>query len=164
MNGTAKPEIRDLSANEVKTLLRRNHVGRIAFSFRDSVDVRPVHYVWKNGWLFGRTSPGDKLITLRHNQWVAFEVDEISGPFDWASVIVRGTFYRLDPEGSVHDVLLYKRALRAVREQAPHALRSNDPVAFRSELFGITIDSATGRSSTSTRQRAGVAEALTIRR
>ena len=152
MAGLEVPEFRDMPAKETEALLRRNHVGRIGYSFRDSVDIRPIHYVWRKGWLFGRTSPGDKLITLRHNQWVAFEVDEISGPFDWASVIVRGTFYRLEPEGSVYDARLYKRALRAIREQAPHALRTNDPVAFRSELFGITIDSATGRASTLARK------------
>lgn len=145
MNGP-EPEFRELSRKEVEAMLRRNHVGRIAFSFHDSVDIRPIHYAWRNGWLFGRTSPGDKLVTLRHNQWVGLEVDEISGPLDWASVVVRGTFYRLSPEGSVHDVRLYKRALRAIRELAPHTLRENDPLAFRSEFFGISIDSATGRS------------------
>jgi nitroimidazol reductase NimA-like FMN-containing flavoprotein (pyridoxamine 5'-phosphate oxidase superfamily) len=142
-----EPTFTELSSREVEAMLRRNHVGRIAFSFRDSVDIRPIHYVWRRGWLFGRTSPGDKLTTLRHNRWVSFEVDEISGPLDWASVIVRGTFYRLSPEGSVHDTRLYKRALRAIREQAPHTLRKNDPVPFRSEIFGISIDRATGRSS-----------------
>ena len=142
-----EPVFRELSKREMEAMLRRNHVGRVAFSFRDSVDIRPIHYVWRKGWLFGRTSPGDKLITLRHNQWVSFEIDEISGPLDWASVIVRGTFYRLSREGSVHDVRLYKRAVRAIRQEAPHTLRKSDPVPFRSEIFGISINGATGRSS-----------------
>jgi nitroimidazol reductase NimA-like FMN-containing flavoprotein (pyridoxamine 5'-phosphate oxidase superfamily) len=140
------PVFKDLSKDEMESLLDRNHVGRLAFSFHDSVDIRPIHYVYKDGWLFGRTSPSDKLVTLRHNQWIAFEVDEISGPLDWESVIVRGTFYRLRPEGSVHDVSLYERGLKAVRKLTPGALTSRDPLAFRTELFGVSADSMSGRS------------------
>jgi nitroimidazol reductase NimA-like FMN-containing flavoprotein (pyridoxamine 5'-phosphate oxidase superfamily) len=143
----ARPEFSELTAKEAEAVLRRNNVGRLAFSFRDSVDIRPVHFVWRKGWLFGRTSPGDKLVTLRHNQWVAFEVDEIEGPFDWRSVVVRGTFYRLSPEGSIYDVRLYRRAVRAIRTVSPRALTRDDPVPFRSAVFGIAIDKATGRSS-----------------
>ena len=94
---------RDLSEAEIEELLKRNHVGRIAFSFRDQVDLRPIHYVFDNGWLFGRTSIGNKLETLRHNQWVTFEVDEVEGPFDWKSVIIRGAFYRFDPDGNEYE-------------------------------------------------------------
>jgi nitroimidazol reductase NimA-like FMN-containing flavoprotein (pyridoxamine 5'-phosphate oxidase superfamily) len=140
------PVFRDLSQNEANELLDRNHVGRIAFSFRDTVDIRPIHYIRSEGWLFGRTSPGDKLITLRHNQWVAFEVDEISGPLDWKSVIVRGTFYSLNEEGSVHDVRLYHHAVVAVQSLYPDALTDRDQLAFRTELFGVHIDSITGKS------------------
>ena len=147
-----QPVFRELSRKEMDALIVRNHVGRIAFSFRDAVDIRPIHYVAARGWLFGRTSPGDKLVTLRHNQWVAFEVDEIAGPFDWQSVVAHGTFYRLTPEGSAIDVKLYRRALRRVRTLAPKALRKGDPAPFRTELFGIAVDSMTGRASSTTTQ------------
>lgn len=142
----AGPEFRELSNPESMALLERNSVGRIAFSFRDSVDVRPIHYVLDDGWLFGRTSAGDKLITLRHNQWVAFEVDEISGPLDWQSVVVRGSFYVLKREGSTHDVRLYDRAFDAIRRLSPDAFTNRDPLAFRTEVFGVSIDSISGRS------------------
>lgn len=142
----AVPVFRDLSRKEMDLLLTRNHVGRIAFSFRDAVDIRPIHYVASRGWLFGRTSPGDKLITLRHNRWVAFEIDEVSGPFDWRSIVAHGTFYRLDPSGSKTDVMLYRRGLRLLRKLAPQTLTRRDPVPFRTELFGIALDSVTGRA------------------
>jgi nitroimidazol reductase NimA-like FMN-containing flavoprotein (pyridoxamine 5'-phosphate oxidase superfamily) len=145
-NATGSPEFRDLPQEAMDGLLGRNHVGRIAFSFHDLVDIRPIHYVYEDGWLFGRTSPGDKLLTLRHNQWVAFEVDEIAGPFDWQSVIVRGAFYRVENEGNEHDRRLFARAMNAVRQLAPAALTAKDPVPFRTELFGISIDSVSGRS------------------
>ena len=140
------PVFRELSNPESVSLLERNSVGRIAFTFRDTVDIRPVHYVHDDGWLFGRTSDGDKLITLRHNQWVAFEVDEISGPLDWQSVVVRGSFYVLKREGTSHDVRLHVRATKAIRHLSPDAFTDRDPLAFRTEVFGVSIDSISGRS------------------
>ena len=141
-----EPVFRDLTQAESEALLERNSVGRVAFSFQDLVDIRPIHYAFADGWLFGRTSAGDKLVTLRHNQWVAFEVDEIAGPLDWQSVVVRGSFYRLRNEGTVHDKRLYERALAAVRTLSSYALTDRDPLAFRTEVFGVSIDSITGRS------------------
>ena len=143
------PRFRDLSKREAEGLLTRNQVGRIGFSFHDAVDIRPIHYVFDDGWIFGRTSESDKLTTLRHNQWVAFEVDEVAGPFDWKSVIAHGTFYRLEAEGSEYDLKLYDRALETLRRLMPTALTEADPVPFRTELFGIAIDSISGRSCSS---------------
>lgn len=139
-------ELRDLTKDEADELLDRNHVGRIAFSFKDRVDIRPIHYVRSTAWLFGRTSPGEKLTTLQHHQWVAFEVDEISGAFDWQSVLARGTFYLLKHEGTAHDISLYERAVDAVRSLYPDALTYDDQLAFRTEVFGIHIESITGKS------------------
>src|SRR4051794_12288615 len=66
------PAFRDLTKEECESVLACNHVGRMAYSFHDAVDIRPIHYVFDDTWLFGRTSPGDKLVTLQHHQWIAF--------------------------------------------------------------------------------------------
>lgn len=141
--------IRELTADEMHALLSRNHVGRIAFSFRDRVDIRPLHYAYKDGWLYGRTSPSEKLVTLQHNQWVAFEVDEVRGPFDWESVVAHGSFYRITDDTKPHERELREEALKALREFAPDTLRGTDPVPFRTELFAIAIDHLTGRAASS---------------
>jgi uncharacterized protein len=139
----------DLSIEECEAMLAANHVGRIAYSHHDDVDIRPIHYVASDKWLFGRTSEGDKLMALRHHKWVAFEVDEIEGPLDWKSVIVRGAFYELADKGSVYDCQLYARAVKALRRQSRAALTTRDPFAFRSVVFGISIDSMSGKSCSS---------------
>jgi nitroimidazol reductase NimA-like FMN-containing flavoprotein (pyridoxamine 5'-phosphate oxidase superfamily) len=140
------PVFRNLSNEESESVLLCNHVGRLAFSFHDVVDIRPIHYVFDDRWLFGRTSPGDKLITLQHHQWVAFEVDEVSGPFDWKSVVAHGTFRHLEPGGTQSDTALFERGIRAVKTLNPDALTDADRTPFRTELFGISLDSVTGRS------------------
>ena len=138
---------RELTIEEIHALLARNHVGRIAYSFRDRVDIRPIHYVYSDNWIFGRTSQSDKLDVLKHNQWVAFEVDEVKGPFDWESVVAHGSFYRLTDEDMPQNPELRAEALKHVRSFAPSALRETDPVPFRTELFAIALDKLTGRAA-----------------
>ena len=140
---------RELTTDESDALLSRNHVGRLAFSFHDRVDIRPIHYAYRDGWLYGRTSPSDKLVTLKHNQWVAFEVDEVQGPFDWKSVVVHGSFYRLTDDSPSAQSELRDEALKLLRDFAPDTLRATDPVPFRTELFAIAIDQITGRAASS---------------
>ena len=55
----------------------RAHVGRLAFTFHDRVDIEPISHVYSEGWVYARTSPGTKLTTVKHHPWVAFEVDEV---------------------------------------------------------------------------------------
>jgi nitroimidazol reductase NimA-like FMN-containing flavoprotein (pyridoxamine 5'-phosphate oxidase superfamily) len=133
-------------------LLRRHDIGRMAFSFHDRVDITPIHYVFADDWLFARTSSGAKITTLRHSPWVAFEVDEVEGIFDWRSVIVRGTVYVMAPDASRAEVALWKRGVAHLRQLIPETATDSDPVAFRSVVFGIHVDSMTGRSSSSRRQ------------
>lgn len=146
MNPKDKVTFRELTPDEMRELLSRNHVGRIAFSFHDRVDIRPIHYVYHDNWLYGRTSRSDKLVTLRHNQWVAFEVDEVRGPFDWESVVAHGSFYRVGKEG-MPQAELKVEALELIRDFAPETFRETDPVPFRTELFAIAIDSLSGRAA-----------------
>ena len=142
---TAAPVIRKLSREECDVILARNHIGRIAFSYRDKVDIEPLSYVFVNGWIYARTSPGSKLRTLAHNRWVAFETDEMRGMFDWDSVIVKGALYRLYEKGSQPDV--YTAAVVALRTLMPLALGADDPMPERKEIFRIHADRVTGRSA-----------------
>ena len=91
------PTFRELTPEECEALLAVNHVGRLAFSFKDRTDIEPIHYVFDNGWIFGRTAEGSKLDTIGHHPYVAFEVDEVHAIFDWRSVVAHGTVYLLSP-------------------------------------------------------------------
>lgn len=138
---------RELSREEIEEVLRRNKVGRIAFSLHDRVDIEPIHYVYDHGWLYGRTSEGDKLMTLQHNQWVAFEVDEIRDTFDWTSVVVHGSFWVIHPRGSPHAEEVFAKASELVSHIVPGSLTENDPVPFRQTLFRIAVSDSRGREA-----------------
>lgn len=140
-----KPQFRDLTPEECRALLSSRNVGRIAFTFRDRVDIQPINYVSDGDWIFGRTSRGAKLSTLAHDPWCAFETDDVRDLFDWSSVVVKGTFSLLDPRvGSLHT---YQQADKLLRRLVPGTFSSHDPAPHRNIIFGIFVHEITGRAS-----------------
>ena len=164
----ATPSFRTLDAAEGQAILARNHVGRIAYSFHDRVDIEPIHYVYDDGWIYGRTSPGTKLATLSHHRWVAFEVDEVDGPVDWRSIVVHGTVYWLTSNASHVSPRDAETGLALLRTFFPETLTETDPTPFRTVLFRLSVSEISGRSAstaraaaspdTAQRQTAGVPE------
>jgi len=140
-----KPRFAALTDDECTALLVRNHVGRVAFFNHGVVDIEPVHYVANGDWLFLRSAAGTKIDAFSHQPYVAFEVDEVDGPFDWRSVVVHGTVYLLSERGVRVDRLAFERALRALRSVAPTTLGTKDPTPFRRQVYGIHVNSLTGR-------------------
>ena len=144
-----QPHFRELTRSEIETVLHRNHVGRVAFSFHDRVDIEPIHYVFENGWLYGRTSSGTKLATIEHHRWVAFEVDEVHGIFDWRSVVVKGALYLIDADTPEHRDFAFTRGVQLLRELVPETFTADDPTPFRRLIFRIHLDEVTGREARS---------------
>jgi nitroimidazol reductase NimA-like FMN-containing flavoprotein (pyridoxamine 5'-phosphate oxidase superfamily) len=138
---------RELSRDETDAMLLRNQVGRLAFSLHDRVDIQPIHYIYERGWLYGRTSEGDKITALTHNQWVAFEVDEVTDLFDWRSIVIHGSFWIMHPRGSPRAEELWTKAAELVSRIVPGALTETDPVPFRQTLFRIAVSDIRGREA-----------------
>lgn len=138
---------RELSKDEIQEMLLRNNVGRLAFAVADRVDIQPIHYVYERGWLYGRTSEGDKISALETNQWIALEIDEVAGLFDWRSVVLHGRLVILHPRGSPRAEEDWKHASELVARIVPTALSEEDPVAFRQTLFRIGVADLRGRQA-----------------
>jgi nitroimidazol reductase NimA-like FMN-containing flavoprotein (pyridoxamine 5'-phosphate oxidase superfamily)/osmotically-inducible protein OsmY len=143
----AVPLFKTLSRDECESVLLRNNVGRIAFALHDRVSILPVHFVFLNGWVYGRTASAGKLRQILRNRRVAFEVDEHSQLFDWRSVVVHGPFYLIQADANRRARSVYLTAVAAIRQLVPTALTDTDPVPFRDELFRIRAAEITGRAS-----------------
>ena len=143
--------IRELDAEEMAAILARNHVGRIGFTRDGQMDIQPVHYVYSEGWLYGRTSYGHKYATLgetAYGWWpVVFEVDEVDSLLAWRSVLVRGGFYLLSRDNPAH-AEDWERGLELLRTLLPETLDAGDPTPHRTALFRIAAQETTGREST----------------
>jgi nitroimidazol reductase NimA-like FMN-containing flavoprotein (pyridoxamine 5'-phosphate oxidase superfamily) len=133
------PRFEEMSRQQCTDLLQRSRVGRLAFSLHDAVDVVPISFKFRDNTIFGRTSPGGKLTTLDRNRRIAFEVDEFSGPFEWKSVVIHGSFYLLDAGAD--------KTQSDLADLFPEAFGKDDPTAFRNQFFSIAIEEMTGRSA-----------------
>jgi len=140
MTRTREPTFRDLSADEATELLARNHIGRIAYSFHDRVDIEPLSYVFADGAIYLRTAPG-------------FEVDEVEGPFDWRSVVAHGTVYVLQDGGGEIARETYRVALGRIRQLVPMALTPRDPTPTRQVIIKLHLTDMRGRSASSSDSR-----------
>lgn len=141
------PVYRQLDDRDCEAVLRRQHVGRLAFIANSRVDIEPIHYVYRNRWIFGRTSEGTKVRALEHRPWVAFEVDEVESAFDWRSVVVHGTIHFLPSDGSPIEREEFARAVDELRGIAPEILTPSDPAPHRTLVFGLYVDNMTGRAA-----------------
>lgn len=138
----AHPWFGELTTKECEQLLRRTRVGRLAYSLHDRVNIVPIHFVYEDGWIYGRTAPGGKLESILRNSWVAFEVDEHRGEFDWLSVVVRGGFYLMKADsGAIGEA----DASFIIAKIFPEASTDVDPVPFRNQFFRIHASEIDGR-------------------
>lgn len=142
---TPAPHFVELTRSEAEAILARNHVGRVAFSYHDHVDIEPIHFVYADGWIYGRTTHGTKLRTLAHNRWLAFECDEVEALFEWRSVVVKGALYVLERNGKQSE--LYQKAVETLRTLIPEALSEDDPTPDRTVIFRIHVDQILGRAA-----------------
>ena len=132
-----------LTERQCRALVRRHSNGRIAFTYNNLIDIEPIGYLLHGKWLYARTSAGSKLALLKHSPWVAFQVDEVEGLFNWASVVIHGTVYFLIRNGDAHEH--FPRALRLMRARDRRILTPDDPTPHRTILFRIHINKITGR-------------------
>ena len=142
------PSFTDLRRDDCLAIIARHHVARLAYTFHDKVGIEPIGYGQSDGGLVFRTAPGSKLETLARHPWVALEVDDVRGMFDWESVVVHGTMYVLHARGNAAEVRAYNDAIEALREFAPETMREGDPVPFRSVVMRLELDQVIGRKAT----------------
>lgn len=142
-----KPVFLALTDEECRAVLGRNHVGRLAFINHGVVDIEPVHYIVGDSWIFVRSAEGAKLHAFAHNPYVAFEVDEVDGTFDWRSVVAHGTIYLMSEHGDRADRSDFEHALDALRSFIPETLTEDDPTPFRNTIYGLHVDKVAGRGA-----------------
>ena len=142
-------QARSFDRREAEAVLSKHHTGRMAFAFHDRITIGLVNYVYADGWIYARIEHGPALTTLRHHQWVAFEVDELETVYDWRAVTVHGSVQFLSDDRSSPEWRDFNRAVELIRAQVPSALTSDDPLPERSQIYRIHVDELLGRESRS---------------
>jgi nitroimidazol reductase NimA-like FMN-containing flavoprotein (pyridoxamine 5'-phosphate oxidase superfamily) len=133
----------------MEAMLARHHVGRIAFSFRDRLGIRLVNYAYHAGWIYARMEIDLQRTTLEHHQWVAFEVDEVEGIYDWRTLTVHGAVQFLTDDVHSSEWRAYHDALQVLRSVVPSVMTRDDPMPQRLQLFRIYVDEMEGTQASS---------------
>jgi uncharacterized protein len=81
-----------MAENDIKEILTRNTIGRLACAHANQPYIVPMSYVYDADSLYGFATDGQKNQWMRANPKVCFEVDEISDRLHWASVVVTGIY------------------------------------------------------------------------
>jgi nitroimidazol reductase NimA-like FMN-containing flavoprotein (pyridoxamine 5'-phosphate oxidase superfamily) len=142
-----RPEIRELEPNESEALLERNFVGRMAYIHEGRAEIVPIGYAYEPGVIYARTSPGQKLSALQHDDRVSFEVDEVKSPLEWRSVVAHCLFRPLRPVGSGATMEAWERAVAQLAAIIPGTMTSADPAAHRWFVFQLEVQDLTGLTS-----------------
>jgi len=147
------PQFRVLPRKDCESLLVRNSVGRVAFVRGNRVDIIPIHYVFENGVVCGRTARGTRLeeASLNFNDsWpVAFETDEVDELFQWRSVVVHGNLHAAAQDDAEwqRNTREWEETMRAFRTLMPDAFTAKDPTRFRDILIRIDAAEVSGREA-----------------
>lgn len=84
--------VRDMSREECEDLLARLGFGRLGCTRNNQPYVVPIYFVSEPGCLYGFSTMGEKIESMRLNPLVCVEADEVPDPIEWASVVVRGRY------------------------------------------------------------------------
>lgn len=136
-----------MTRRQLDCVLARNNVGRMAFVHAGRIELRPVHYVYARGALYGRTTFGTKALAWHDKPEVVLEIDEVEELFTWRSVVVRGSIALLKPRGTRADRAEYWDAVAVIRSLVPDALTERDPTPDRSFVFRVELGEVSGRQA-----------------
>jgi uncharacterized protein len=87
--------IKTMSVQECREMLARVGFGRLGCSRNDQPYIVPVYFAYEADHLYGFSLVGRKIEWMRSNPRVCVEADEITGQFEWASVIATGRYREL---------------------------------------------------------------------
>lgn len=133
----------ELHPEEIDQLLRRQRIGRLGVSGDGNTYIFPVVYAYDGVYAYVVSHDGLKVQLLRRDPQVCLEVDEISTPVNWRSVMLHGVFEE------VADKRERERAVAAIAGSAEFAFpeRLSRALERGSEIvvYRIRIHERTGR-------------------
>ncbi|HVJ27924.1 MAG TPA: pyridoxamine 5'-phosphate oxidase family protein, partial [Vicinamibacterales bacterium] len=86
-----------LSEEEVRALLQRSHIGRIACARHDQPYIVPIGFSFdsEKNCLYSFSAVGQKIQWMRENPRVCVEVDDIVDKDHWSTVVIFGGYEEL---------------------------------------------------------------------
>ena len=84
-----------LTKGQCQRILIASMIGRIGCHSEGKTYVIPITYVFDGGYIYAHSKEGLKIMMMRKNPDVCFQVDQIDNLSNWRSVIAWGKFEEL---------------------------------------------------------------------
>jgi nitroimidazol reductase NimA-like FMN-containing flavoprotein (pyridoxamine 5'-phosphate oxidase superfamily) len=119
-----------LHPDEIEDLLFARHVGHLACVVDGKPYIVPIAFAYDGGAIYSHTTPGRKVEALRSQPDVAFEIEDLTDPRRWRSVIVEGVYEELTDAGE------RQQAERLLEDVATGMYPKRGDIVFRIRLTG----------------------------
>lgn len=106
-------EIKEMTAEEMRALLQRAGYGHLGCARGDEPYVVPIHYAYDEPDIYTFTTEGRKTEFIEANAKVCLQVEEVTDPMGWRSVIAVGLAERLRSAEET------ERAMQFITERNP---------------------------------------------
>ena len=106
-------KIEDMSREEMTALLLRIGFGHLGCIHHGRPYIVPMHYAYDSQDFYLFTTEGTKTEAIAENPEICLQVEEISNPSQWRSVMVNGRAERITDEGEM------ERAMQLITESNP---------------------------------------------
>jgi uncharacterized protein len=133
-----------MTDRDIDALLGRHRYGRLGFTLNGEVYILPMNYGYDGLYLYGHAPKsgagqvvgGTKLAGMRQNPHVAFQVDEMSDPTHWHSVLFQGRYHELTDrhERQAAFAQIQRQAGGGERSEVTWALDLDQLVLFRIDI------------------------------
>jgi nitroimidazol reductase NimA-like FMN-containing flavoprotein (pyridoxamine 5'-phosphate oxidase superfamily) len=142
--------VREMTWDECLATLAPARLARLACASENQPYVVPLYLVYHDRFLYGFTTPGQKVEWMRANPRVCVEFDDIQGFDHWTSVIVIGRYEELpdSPEWGPERLRAYELLRRHAEWWEPGAAARGphgSTLPSQAIYYRIRIDRITGR-------------------
>jgi nitroimidazol reductase NimA-like FMN-containing flavoprotein (pyridoxamine 5'-phosphate oxidase superfamily) len=136
----------NLTKQESLEVLARTHLGRLACARGMQPYIVPIHYAYRDSWLYSFSVHGQKIDWMRANPSVCVEADQMRRE-QWVTVVVFGRYEELldtpqfRSERTLAFNLLQQKAMwweHGGAKKMPAGTPAADPVFYRIKLEQIT--------------------------
>jgi uncharacterized protein len=119
--------IEELTKIASLNFLAGSRLGRLACANQSQPYITPFYFAYQDQWIYSFSTVGQKIEWLRANPLACVEVDEITSPREWTSVVVFGRYEELakTTDGQAPRVIpfqLHEEPTKSTDDQDPREL------------------------------------------